>query len=84
MAPAAPLLPGGSLSASTQTMDTMQRLHIERVLRECGGRINGTGNAAFRLGMHPNTLRFRIRKLGVQVPVRHHPEATGSSAVHSG
>ena len=54
-----------------ETLDAVQRSHIERVLRECGGRINGAGNAAVRLGLHPNTLRFRIKKLGVVRPGRH-------------
>jgi transcriptional regulator with GAF, ATPase, and Fis domain len=48
----------------------VQRQYIEKVLRECGGRINGAGNAAVRLGLHPNTLRFRMKKLGVVVPGR--------------
>jgi transcriptional regulator of acetoin/glycerol metabolism len=52
-------------------LDAIQRAHIERVLRDCGGRINGAGNAAERLGLHPNTLRFRIKKLGVVNPHRH-------------
>jgi formate hydrogenlyase transcriptional activator len=52
------------------SLDAVQRFHIERVLRECGGRINGVGNAAARLGIHPNTLRFRIAKLGVVMPER--------------
>jgi transcriptional regulator with GAF, ATPase, and Fis domain len=52
-------------SGTTDSLDAVQRSHIERVLRECGGRINGPGNAAVRLGIHPNTLRFRIKKLGV-------------------
>jgi hypothetical protein len=50
------------------------------VLRECGGRINGPGNAAVRLGIHPNTLRFRIKKLGVEMPERRPPRATEPSA----
>jgi transcriptional regulator with GAF, ATPase, and Fis domain len=50
---------------ASESLDAVQRHHIERVLRECGGRINGPGNAAVRLGIHPNTLRFRIKKLGV-------------------
>jgi len=54
-------------------LDAIQRAHIERVLRDCGGRINGAGNAAERLGLHPNTLRFRIKKLGVVNPQRHRP-----------
>jgi formate hydrogenlyase transcriptional activator len=53
---------------STDSLDALQRQHIERVLRECGGRINGPGNAAVRLGIHPNTLRFRMKKLGVSRP----------------
>jgi formate hydrogenlyase transcriptional activator len=47
------------------TLDDIQRIHIEGTLRQCGWRINGIGNAAERLGMHPNTLRFRMKKLGI-------------------
>jgi len=46
-------------------LDGVQRAHIESVLERCGWRINGTGNAAERLGIHPYTLRFRMKKLGV-------------------
>jgi transcriptional regulator with GAF, ATPase, and Fis domain len=46
----------------------VQRAHIEAVLERCGWRINGPGNAAERLGLHPNTLRFRMKKLGVVCP----------------
>jgi len=52
----------------SDSLDEMQRIHIENVLERCGWRINGTGNAAERLGLHPNTLRFRMRKLGVMFP----------------
>jgi formate hydrogenlyase transcriptional activator len=51
--------------SSSATLDELQRVHIENVLRQCGGRINGRGNAAERLGLHPNTLRFRMKKLGI-------------------
>jgi transcriptional regulator with GAF, ATPase, and Fis domain len=54
--------------AASDNLDEMQRLHIETVLQRCGWRINGTGNAAERLGIHPNTLRFRMKKLGVAGP----------------
>jgi len=54
--------------AETDNLDEVQRLHIERVLERCGWRINGVGNAAERLGVHPNTLRFRMKKLGVVCP----------------
>ena len=43
----------------------MQRAHIETRAEQCGWRINGRGNAAERLGLHPNTLRFRMKKLGI-------------------
>ena len=57
--------PAQAAAAPPGTLDEMQRLHIENTLRQCGGRINGIGNAAERLGMHPNTLRFRMKKLGI-------------------
>jgi transcriptional regulator with GAF, ATPase, and Fis domain len=50
-------------------LDDMQRAHIEAVLSRCGWRINGKGNAAERLGVHPNTLRFRLKKLNLNRPV---------------
>jgi formate hydrogenlyase transcriptional activator len=54
--------------ATSGTLDEVQRSHIEAVLQECGWRINGTSNAAARLGLHPNTLRFRMKKLGIVAP----------------
>jgi len=51
------------------SLDAVQRSHIEAVLSECGWRINGKDNAAERLGIHPNTLRFRMKKLGVIRPM---------------
>jgi len=69
------------------TLTAVERAHIEEVLRACGWRINGAGNAAERLGLHPNTLRFRMKKLGIvrgtggppprYPPARPTPEATG-------
>jgi transcriptional regulator with GAF, ATPase, and Fis domain len=52
----------------SENLDAVQRAHIEAVLERCGWRINGTGNTAERLGIHPNTLRFRMKKLGVTCP----------------
>jgi formate hydrogenlyase transcriptional activator len=59
---------GAGHVAASDNLDTMQRIHIENVLQRCGWRINGKGNAAERLGIHPNTLRFRMKKLGVLGP----------------
>src|SRR5688572_18579899 len=53
---------------ASDNLDAIQRAHIEAVLERCGWRINGTGNTAERLGIHPNTLRFRMKKLGVVCP----------------
>ena len=49
----------------TTTLTSVERKHIQDVLGECEWRINGIGNAAEQLGLHPNTLRFRMRKLGI-------------------
>ena len=60
----------GAHAAASETLDDVQRAHIESVLAACGGKINGPRNAAERLGIHPNTLRFRMKKLGIQASPR--------------
>ena len=55
-------------SSDSGTLVSAERRHIENALRRCGWRINGAGNAAERLGLHPNTLRFRMKKLGIRRP----------------
>jgi formate hydrogenlyase transcriptional activator len=62
-----PLAPGKP-HAPSRELAAVQRAHIEAVLAECGWRINGPGNAAERLALHPNTLRFRMKKLGITRP----------------
>ena len=52
----------------SDNLDAVQCAHIEAVLARCNWRINGAGNAAERLGVHPNTLRFRMKKVGVVCP----------------
>ena len=37
---------------------------------ECGWKIDGKGHAAEKLGLHPNTLRSRMQKLGISRPAR--------------
>jgi DNA-binding NtrC family response regulator len=46
----------------------VERAHVAAILERCSWRINGKGNAAERLGLHPNTLRFRLKKLGLSRP----------------
>ncbi|TMO48929.1 sigma-54 interaction domain-containing protein [Pseudoalteromonas ruthenica] len=48
-----------------RTLDSEQKRYIEYVLSMCGGRINGEGGAAQRLGLAPSTLRSKMQKLGV-------------------
>jgi formate hydrogenlyase transcriptional activator len=67
----APLALGPASRVHTEAsdnLDAVQRAHIESVLERCSWRINGVGNSAERLGIHPNTLRFRMKKLGVVCP----------------
>ena len=49
-------------------LSEMERDHIVRVLERCAWKINGRGNAAETLGLHPNTLRARLHKLGIERP----------------
>ena len=46
-------------------LDAVERDYIRLVIDRCGGRINGRGHAAEILGLHPNTLRSRMKKLGI-------------------
>jgi hypothetical protein len=39
--------------------------HIENALHHSGGRVEGKNGAAQLLGLHPSTLRGRMRKLGI-------------------
>ena len=41
---------------------------FEDALQRCRWRINGRGNAAETLGLHPNTLRNRMKKFGIRRP----------------
>ena len=49
------------------TLADLERRHIERVLASTGGKISGPGGAAEILGLHANTLRYRMKKLGITV-----------------
>lgn len=46
------------------SLDAAMAKHIALVLEETGGRIAGKNGAAALLGLHPNTLRSRMKKLG--------------------
>jgi transcriptional regulator with GAF, ATPase, and Fis domain len=46
-------------------LDAVTAAHIRRVLGMTGGKIHGPGGAGELLGVNPNTLRHRMRKLGI-------------------
>lgn len=49
-------------------LKVIEREHILKVLGESGWKIDGRGGAASLLGLHPSTLRFRLKKLGIRRP----------------
>jgi formate hydrogenlyase transcriptional activator len=53
-------------SSSLQTLEEVERAHISAVLQQTRGVIEGANGAAKTLGMHPNTLRHRMEKLGIK------------------
>ena len=58
-------LPIDSKDEPLKDLAATERDHILRVLRETGWRIEGSSGAAAILKLHPSTLRFRIKKLGI-------------------
>jgi DNA-binding NtrC family response regulator len=50
---------------SLLSLDEINAEHIKQALRTAGGKINGPSGAAQLLGLHPNTLRKRMNKLGI-------------------
>ncbi|HSB61022.1 MAG TPA: sigma 54-interacting transcriptional regulator, partial [Vicinamibacteria bacterium] len=61
------LIPAGPTGDdASPTLEDMERRHIAGVLRRTRGVIEGPRGAAAILGLHPNTLRSRMKKLGVE------------------
>jgi predicted ATPase/transcriptional regulator with GAF, ATPase, and Fis domain len=55
-----------SRTLRVDNLDDVQRQHIVRVLKSTGGVVEGSKGAAVILGVHPNTLRSRMKKLGIR------------------
>lgn len=53
---------------SLKGLKVVEREHILRTLEETHWRIDGTDGAAAVLGLHPSTLRFRLKKLNIKRP----------------
>ncbi len=51
--------------ASTGSLEAVERRHILTVLKQAHWVIDGSRGAAAILGLHPNTLRSRLKKLGI-------------------
>lgn len=52
-------------SSDQRTLDEVERDHILSVLERTEWRMEGALGAAVILGLHPNTLRSRMKKLGI-------------------
>ena len=61
----------------TRRLDELEAQHIEAVLSSVGGRVSGKRGAADLLGINPNTLRHRMRKMGIPFG-----RARGRASIH--
>jgi PAS domain S-box-containing protein len=53
-------------SVGQQSLEAIEKQHIADVLRQTKGVIEGPKGAASILNLHPNTLRSRMKKLGIE------------------
>jgi formate hydrogenlyase transcriptional activator len=58
------------LDQRARTLEQLERSHIVETLRATGGVIEGPRGAARILDVHPNTLRSRMKKLGIEKSTR--------------
>ncbi len=56
------------LSTSEETLETVEREHIVRILNQTQWKVSGKNGAAEILGLNRSTLRARMRKLGIYKP----------------
>lgn len=61
-------VPKESESPQSKDLAEVEREHILRTVQETGWRIEGSKGAAQLLGLQPNTLRARLKKLGITRP----------------
>ena len=47
------------------SMEEVERAHLLKILRDCNWKINGDDGAAIKLGLHPYTLRSRLKRLNI-------------------
>ena len=68
-------------STTVSPLDEVEREHILRALEATRWRINGPKGAAAMLKLHPSTLRFRMKKLGLTKVLGYSPQ-TEKSKLH--
>jgi transcriptional regulator with GAF, ATPase, and Fis domain len=51
-----------------ETIEEVERAHIEKVLAACDWKIRGSDGAAEHLGLKRTTLQSRMKKLGIERP----------------
>jgi formate hydrogenlyase transcriptional activator len=56
-------------AARGTSLEDIERQHILRMLEACQWKINGKEGTAEKLNMNPNTLRSKMKKLGISRPV---------------
>lgn len=61
-----PILWPTETSSELLSLEELEKRHIQEVLEYAGGIIAGPKGAAIILGLHPNTLRSRMLKLGIR------------------
>jgi len=49
-----------------EELRAQERDNLLRALEQTGGRISGPDGAAEVLGIHPNTLAYRLKRLGIR------------------
>jgi PAS domain S-box-containing protein len=59
---------GDQIREQPATLEAREREHIQNVLGQTGWVVEGPHGAARILGLHPNTLRSRMKKLGIRRP----------------
>ena len=66
--PESPIASAGR--GNQERLQEVERSHIISILRTTGGVVGGGKGAAAILGLHPNTLRSRMKKLGLSSRLR--------------
>lgn len=74
-------VPTRELSSSKNefTLRDVERRHISLALEMTRWKVRGPGGAAELLDIHPSTLAFRMKKLGIQRPPKFSPRKTAHS-----